>query len=291
MRETKLNPLPMSRLEEAVRQMIHGRGFAALRVPLEIVDLNRRVRALWREFVARPQAEKEKFTLKMLWTPDEEGPDDGWVPKNGQPTVTGGAYDRKEFFHWRPFLAKELRRRGIPLDARMEEWFRLSAALTRRCRALTLQIYKAMDAVLPGYGFAKRHFGDKELDADSVLRMLFYDLPRHIGQELGKLHIDRNFITLHLAESHPGCIIHDGDSETLLRCEDGVIVIFAGRKAQLLTGGVETDILGNSKFVVRGGIIQPALHRIAVPEGADLTVTRDSLIYFAHCRMDSFLSA
>ncbi|MDO8601871.1 MAG: hypothetical protein Q7R62_01930 [bacterium] len=289
MRATAVEPISLDRLEAAIQAMI-ARGFAALQIPSALHDLAERVRHGWRRFVLKPREYKSRFTIQSVFTDPKEGPDDGWISRFGESVgvAGGGAYDAgKQFFHWRTGLAGDLRTRKVVHEADEVQWFKDCAAFDVACRDLLLRIYCALDAVLPGFNFAARHFAVGDMDPDSVIRMLYYPPPEHWGMELGKLHVDRNTITLHVAESAPGCVLHDADSETMLHCRPDMIVIFAGRKAQLITGGKETAIMGNSKPVVEGGLIRALPHRIMVLKGTSLAESRDSLVYFGHCRMET----
>lgn len=299
MKATEIVPFDMAQMEQACDQMI-DRGFAAVRFPIsQYIDP---VVEGWLEFVDQDSVLKELWTIQGELTDPTEGPDDGWIPRYGTPTEQNpkGTYDDKEFFHYRAYLAAELRRREVKITSRQQRWLRHCAKLDEVCRReLILPIHHGLDRVLSARmgpealpHFARRWVPPGEQDLWSVLRALHYRAARHWGQELGKLHVDRNCITLHLADGSPGCIVHDGDSESPLTTRRDVVIFFAGRKAQLLTGGQEMPhIKGNSKPVIKGGVIEACKHRIAVPEGAVIGSSRWSLIYFAHCRMGELPAA
>lgn len=282
MKATELDPLPFGAYDTLVRRM-RSRGFAAMRVPLNFVEMHRMMHSKALQYFGRSDEEKLKHTIQTIWTPSEEGPDDGCFRKT--------EHERKWVFHWRDHLAAELRNRGVRVekDRALVEWLKVNAALDALYRRVFLAIYQELDKLMAEMGcrdsyFAKRCIMSAVDDHDSTNRSIAYDPPEYVGQDLGGLHIDRDDLTAHAWETHPGCVLHDGDTETLLKCVEGIVVFFFGRKAQLASGGVETDVMGRTKPVVRGGLIQALPHRIMAAPGYDITNSRFSGVIFNHCR-------
>jgi hypothetical protein len=189
--------------------------------------------------------------------PGKGDPDDGLVQRRGEKNHDPNepAYDHKDFMHFRPRLPFLLAERGVDYQ-RHRPLLEAGMNLFSAVRNAELSVGAALDRVMPGHDILRNMRGCDE----SVLRVMQY-VPGRPGMRIGKCHCDRCFVTIHLAENFPACML---GNELLVAREDDAMV-FAGKHMQKLT---------------EGGI-QAVEHEVIVQEGsgwADLP--RWVIVYF-----------
>lgn len=226
-------------------------------IPFPTQDLVSPVIEGWQGFYNEPIEYKNLFTVDFEKTGD---PDDGYVSRDGRLRDDGVYDDRKQIFHYRPRLIKELRARAIrdqPLpDAKYNQWLLLHCSrLYFECIA-TLSLYaRAMDTACPGFSFYDLASA-RRTNGIHALRLLAYDEE----SARGKGHIDKSFLTIHIAESHPG--LRMGDE----RACPGEALLFFGKKAETLTSS-QVKALG---------------HEVTDERPVGDTSSRWSMVFFGH---------
>ena len=104
-----------------------------------------------------------------------------------------------------------------------------------------------------------------------MVRLLSYSNELKPGQQLGKAHIDRNFGTLQVFESHPALVLEFSEERVNYRPIPGKALAFTGGKAEQYT-----------RSALRG-----VKHSIEVPLDFALPTEenpkpRQSIVFFAH---------
>lgn len=202
-------------------------------IPFRWSDLVPGIIQSFGQFVALPEEEKAKWRVDI---PDEEDPDKradhGYIRTQGEQKESGGVYDRKTIFHYRPFLWQFYRIEDLPAFAK--EWLAICQQLYLRCLHTIQQFATALDAALPGYSFASRSRSEYAL-AKNVLRLLLYDLLKSGETVIAQPHRDRNDLTIHLAESHPG--LYFTDTEKQYEVFPDTALLFPGKHMEARTGG------------------------------------------------------
>jgi len=194
-------------------------------------------------------AEPEEYT--DLWEFDVDGdgdPDDGYIRRSG------GEYDCKSFFHFRPKLFDCLLDRGVDFQ-RHFVWLSDCQRLYSLCVNTELWFAEHLDKVIVGYNFSEM-LRDEVAKKRNVLRLLSYDVPEENGGMMGKYHQDRSFLTIHIWESHPGLRV--GADQLLYKSCRDTALLFPGKKAAFLTGG---KLDPETKFF-SGGDIEALVHGI-----------------------------
>lgn len=202
--------------EELVRT-----GKAAIALPLR--DQVRSVIPLFLNFLAEPKSYKQQWTVDL----NNGDPDDGYIRRDG------GNYDHKDFFHYRPRLPAELSARGVDLRNH-RQFLSQCSHLYHECSIISYCFAKALDSVLPGFGFEEK-VNNTQAQQLNVMRFLYYDTLRDNEKTIAKSHADRCFLTIHVDESHPGLRL--GNSEELYVAKPDHSLIFPGQKAEVLTKG------------------------------------------------------
>jgi isopenicillin N synthase-like dioxygenase len=151
-------------------------------------------------------------------------PDDGVLRK--------AKTDWKVFLHWRPDLADLLATRGVTLSPWQKDWFEHCRRIHAACSISLLALTQKMDAIRPGFGFARRF---AECSDPPVLRILKYE-PRE--GDLARCHTDRCGITFHIAESAPGLEGREGwDWMPYRSPESPEVLCFPGKQLESITQG------------------------------------------------------
>lgn len=170
-------------------------------------------RDAWGLYVPRPAAE-----------PGDK--DDGLI-RRSQQYVGDPTTDNKWFFHFRLTLKKDLEAAGVDTSGH-EDLFDACQELFTINLGGALAFADAYDLQAPGLDLKHRLLTAVE---PHVLRVLFYDQ----GAMMARPHIDRDALTLHVAESRPGLRIGP-ERERYVTSPDEAL-IFPGRKFAELTGG------------------------------------------------------
>lgn len=214
-----------------------------------LIALSHEERELWR-FDLQALQRKRWFKRNGLPYPMKPDEDDGLYYR-GNDRDPERAKDPKWVFHFRPHLPELLRARGVPIGPH-EDFLNLCAVVHRMCLLRSRTII----------GDACAHA--EECDAGlvnpewSVLRIIVYDLLQE-GAEIGGVHYDRNFFTMHLAESSPG--LYFGDR--LVETREGELLGFFGLKASEVFPGAT-----------------PVEHRIV--QGRTAGSQRSSIVFFVN---------
>ena len=215
--------------------------------------------------------QRERWTYEVLPNEDpDHKPDDGYMPRKGDAKVSGGRDDIKQTFHYRPRLIKLLQSRNVDCSL-VRDWLETCAELHELCVAHASDFVRWLDAHFPGYNFTGRFHDPRSRDAN-VLRILRY-AERGPGDSLtvGKYHVDRNFFTFALGESHPGLrIFPEGESGAPIayRATPDNVLAFPGAKFAILTAG---RIAGLGHDVVNENPAAPP---------------RWSVVFFAHVTLE-----
>jgi len=215
----------------------------------------------WDQFLTEPQERKDQFTI------DAEGmgdPDDGYIHRTGALRADGVYDDRKEFFHYRHRLTPRLARKGVPLDPH-RAWINHSLdKLHLQCASASRMIATALDHRLTGYCFAER-VAAAPASSMSVLRLISYDLCGvRTTLLIGKRHVDKCFLTLHIADERPGLIL--GQETRPYRANTNTALVFFGDKAGRLTDDRLT----------------PLSHEVVNTSESTDIISRWSIVYFCH---------
>lgn len=215
-------------------------------------------------FLAMPSEERRRWTFG-----DPNDPDDGYLPRMGQARREGGYHDRKHAFHYRPNLIPLAQKAGVDLWTHLH-WINGCKIVYDACAEALRNIVRQLDLRLPRLELAAK-IREQETDyGGHVLRLLHYStLPIKEGAELGKFHTDRSFLTLHVAESHPGLILRTNKSDLLYRAQPDRVLAFFGKKAEYGSAGVLK--------AVEHGIVA-----VAGAHGQPVSEPRRSIVFFSH---------
>ena len=182
------------------------------------------------EFLKEPPEYLSQWVFNVGNRVDEEGrpdPDDGYIRRQGQ------GHDNKCFFHYRPHLSALLEKRGVAVG-RHKGWLIRMQMLYDYCDRVVRKFNQQVGEQVPECGI-EGLISDPRAHAMTVLRLLHYDLagadPSH-PEVIGKEHPDRDFTTMHVAESHPGLQIGPGYTPWDVR--QGEALVFPGRKFERL---------------------------------------------------------
>ena len=157
--------------------------------------------------------------------PEDPAADDGFVRKDET--------DRKIYFHFRPDLETLLfRQRDIRLTPAEEAWFAACLDIHQACSRALLELAQEMDELRPGYDLAERARRGAWLN---VLRIMRYDA----GYEtIGRMHTDRNAMSFHIAESHPGFeTVHGFETKHWTSPHPPQVLAFTGKNLERITRG------------------------------------------------------
>lgn len=202
-------------------------------------------------------------------------PDTGLIIRSGEPKETGGTYDRKVFWHYRPHLEDML-------ELRNPEFLESEAKLIGLSREIRARLFDAVQR------FARELAPNLPtdianlLDPDkAVLRFLAYTHIREDGWADGKRiigaeHTDRDALTLALYESHPGLEFERlAGAWREMNSRPDQPIIFAG---QMLERATMTSNVPP---------VQAVWHRVRQIDGAARVsekIIRLSVVYFTHLR-------
>jgi len=229
-------------LDSAVSHAIEM-GFAVIRRPRLLFVISEADKS-WRAFCDQPPGHRELFTVRHKDDDPAEGPDNGYVPKGDYLPLKDAhenehvVQDTKLYFHYRPFIARLLRRRkGF---SHTEEYLLNSAGLLyRKLEQEILRIGQALDNVLPGFQVAEGLRANAHPEPfGHVLRYLLYKKAEEAGEELARGHTDRCAITLHVADSRPGLVVYLGGGEQfLVETQPDTLILFFGKRLSVRTNG------------------------------------------------------
>lgn len=165
----------------------------------------------------QPPAEWAKW---QAHTPEDDEPEDGLIVRD-----QGTGKDPKAYWQWRPRTFNLLRQNGARISPERMAFIGACQQLHRRCTATAIQFVRTLDDAVPGHGFGGRvaSFGQH------VLRVLTYE---PVAGAVARRHVDKCFLTLHLAENRDGLEVWD---QPVRGIQDEAIV-FPGLKAEGMSG-------------------------------------------------------
>lgn len=181
---------------EAVRDFL-TRSYSFLPIP-GMSDLIAQAMPEFVRLVENPPSGPVAFDYDTIGDPDT-----GLIIRTGEPKETGGTYDRKVFWHYRPHLDDMLELRNPDFLKNEAKFIGLSREIRER---LFEAVQRFASELTPHLSINVVNL----LDPDkAVLRFLAYTHIRDdslaVGDRIiGAAHADRDALTLALHESHPG---------------------------------------------------------------------------------------
>lgn len=175
------------------------------------------------QFLAEPVEYKALWQFDLLGDGD---PDDGYIRRGGD------QQDDKAFFHFRPVLYQALDSRTGLDWRRYEGWLKDVFALYTLCYDALDRLTKALDQQIDGHQF-NQQIRLAESRRLSVLRLVYYEPPSPGRPVIGRRHTDRDFITIHVAESFSGLLL--GSETTPQEIQPNQALVFPGQKAAYMT--------------------------------------------------------
>jgi hypothetical protein len=240
-----------------------GFGFISFSPPRGLIT---RVMEGWNKFLSIP------YEQRISWRcGDPADWDDGYVPRQKGESCPGcgecALQDDKHFFHYRPHLTALLDHKHVDFGDRVE-WIDDLNTLFTFCRDAFHEVTMRLDAHYPEFDFAAR-FKSTVAESRHVLRLLSYNRQMLPGELLGKYHIDRNFGTIQVHETHPALVLTLPDRRINYVPKPGKALVFTGGKAAAIT---------NSRLSgIRHGVVVPDSFK---PE--PVQKPRQSIVFFAH---------
>ncbi len=228
----------------------------------------------WRAYCDQPVSHKQRHTVRLAIDDPDEGPDNGYVNRYGELVPAGEATkDQKEYWHSRPFVAEKVLVAVRPSKIDKE----LLVATRHLYDELEHDLYRfahAFDRACPGFAVEEsmRRMGDPQ-PFGHVLRLLHYKYVVEPGEEIAKVHTDRDAITLHVADSHPGLVVYlRGGEEFLAPTLPDTLIVFFGRRMSVRTKGQ----------------VKSLAHRVISPEEAGIPNERRTCEVFFGQTEDHF---
>lgn len=271
--KTLTSPLLPLGLEEhqPIAYALAERGYGYLQFipPRDLID---RVMQGWNTFLALPWEERMKWRCgnPADW-------DDGYVPRtpekhcpgcDGCASPYGGtAHDNKHFFHYRPYLPALLEHVHVDYFGHVE-WLLAMQTMYKFCQHAFCGALLELDSYDSGFCFAER-FLSLTATNRHVLRLLSYNEPMLPGQVLGKAHVDRNFGTIQVYESHPALVLNLPQGRLNYVPKQNQALMFTGAKAATLTDRRLPAI--NHAVIVPNDFVPQAE-----------VVPRQSIVFFGH---------
>lgn len=221
---------------------------------------------------------KEDLEYRKQWTIDKSGknePDHGWVRRDDGSADTE---EHKHVFHFYPGLADDLLLRGVPFE-KYESWLKDLLTLYRLGEQGVCSLGRELDKMYPQFDLESRF-----AKGDHKLRLNLYDLPHPDQQTLAFEHFDLSGLSLNFKESAPGFCSGPDDDEEYYHAHNGKVLLFAGLKIQIATGGeMFTDPKKPELRMAAGGLIKALIHRVKkLPTRVASKKKRGSTIFFGH---------
>ncbi len=206
----------------------------------------------WLEFLALPPEVKNRWNVG-----DPADPDDGLVIRRGEDrhANAGDKYDNKSVFQYKGIrrLGSLLEHHGVHYDQKLYTWLMNLQSLHSHCLRCIRNFGNELDTLMPGFDFAG---GIERATLQDIhcLGLLHYSEPQKIGDVVAKHHVDRNFITVHLDESHKGLLVRNSGKACFTYAKKPQEVLaFTGAKAEIMTGGklrfVPHEVRATEQFV------------------------------------------
>ena len=208
----------------AIQELVtHG----AVQIPLRITHLVPGAIRGFNAFLEKPYEYRRGWDL---WIEDErrrDVQDIGYKDKGAEP-----GEDAKHIFHWTVQLERLLiEERGVDINDHAD-FLGYARSIFTICYREFRYIAEALDYVMPEGRFLERA-SDPAAKRQSILRFVRYkDVNRDV---IGKGHTDKNLISLHLADSHPGLRLEKHGQ--LYATSPDVALVFPGDKMDVITNG------------------------------------------------------
>jgi isopenicillin N synthase-like dioxygenase len=219
---------------------------------------------------------REPDEFKNKWTFDLGligKPDTGYLRRIDE--------ESKHFLHAHRFLRNLLIFRKV-FPKKYQRLINYCNQISSQTHERLIQFAHALDQVMPGVNIAER-ISSPESVMQSVLRLLQYD---HVieHKEIAEAHEDQSVLTAAVYESHQGLFL-GVDRANLYKQSTGSMLVFAGKKLEILTGGEqyyeETSTARIPK--VKGGEVKACTHGVvSLPDLYGADYERCSAVYFAH---------
>lgn len=245
-------------------------GYSTITANKYYIDIAKMTVAFFRNFTKLPKDMKKswEFDIGLVGKPDT-----GYLRRDDS--------EAKHLLHHHYMLKELLAHRNV-LYREFKPFLECLNSVHRYTEERVIEFAKALDVVLPGYNFAER-LGSYEASMQSTIRVLQYDHCRVELQETAEAHEDQSLLTLPFYETHKGLYL--GNVENLYEPEDGRVLIFPGKKMQLVTGGVETIIEKDGFNIpkITGGILYALTHGVvSLPSLYGDDYERQSCVLFTH---------
>jgi hypothetical protein len=143
--------------------------------------------------------------------------------------------DTKFYYHGNQRTLGYFANRGGVIE-RHRDFFLETTLMNAECVILGLEITDRMDALMPGYNFAKRMLAREDAAVGRLLRYLCDGDKPNIAQ----MHRDQNFLTVHIKSDRPQLWLADRDGHIIADAQetrDDSVLIFLCRKAWQITRG------------------------------------------------------
>lgn len=193
----------------------------------------------WLHFLLKNQGEKDRWTFTNTNNPDDpegkEGADDGYICRNREARFDGVLYDQKEFFHYKRALPKFLDNASID-TSRETEWLESLKRLHTECVGSFLAVTAMLEDYFPGQNLLAAAMRGVDLGLPT-LRLIYYKQAEETGEEIAKMHGDRNSLTLALVESLPGLVYRDKTGRLVEYAKSpNRVLAFPGKKLEKQLG-------------------------------------------------------
>ncbi len=210
----------VSNIKEA--SMINAESFSqGLKIPFVLPINLKSMIANFQLLIEEPHSYRLPWAIQLF---GEGEPETGLVEKIADTKSS----DQKWFLHYKPRLLDNLIERRIT--------FARHGGLLRQCHCLYNALAETaerqlieLDHQFPELDIQRRLTQWPEAER-YILRLLFYKTGTPV---LAHPHVDRSFMTFHVAESHPGLIL--GEKATAYETRMDTVLAFPGIKAALLT--------------------------------------------------------
>ncbi|HRH31218.1 MAG TPA: hypothetical protein PK950_00945 [Candidatus Paceibacterota bacterium] len=169
--------------------------------------------------------EPQDFRDLFVGDPESDSPDCGLIEKKREK----GDTDSKFFFHYRPNLLEQLKKRGADID-KYDSLMKASHVLYSRLAKISERIILELDFMYPQFLIANNYM---RLDPNlrHLLRILWYKPGNEV---LADGHIDRSTLSLPFADSRPGLML-EGQDEPIIT-GPSIMHAFLGAKAEIHSG-------------------------------------------------------
>lgn len=245
----------LDNLPTAEQLITNGYGFIDFTPPGDLIP---NIINGWRRYLQMPRKER------MWWrVGDSRDWDDGYVAREG------GKHDNKDFFHYRPHIYALLDHSGVDYTQHYD-WLCKLDLLWYYCYTHFECVMVELHARMPEYNLLQR-FRSPIARSRHVVRLLSYNNDLQPGKLLGKAHVDRNFGTFQVFETHPALSLELEGQQISYQPKPGQILVFTGGKAEIVTDGKLKGIK----------------HVIEVPANfvAKQGEARQSIVFFAHVHL------